>query len=147
MVLDDDGAPRTVPSAEVFDGRKVVVFAVPGAFTRTCSSQHLPGFLAHADALHARGVDAIACLAVNDPFVMRAWAEAHGALERILMLADGSGTYTRALGMEADYDAAGLGRRSRRYAMVVSDGKVEQLFLEPKKGCTVSAAESVLSAL
>ena len=147
MVLDDEGAPRALTSAEVFDGRRVVVFAVPGAFTRTCSSQHLPGFVANADTMRARGVDEVACLSVNDAFVMNAWAEAHGATGRVLMLADGTGAFTRALGMEADFDAAGLGRRSRRYAMVVSDGVVEQVFIEPEKGCTVSAAESVLEML
>jgi len=146
-MLDASGAPIEISSDEVFDGRRIVVFAVPGAFTRTCSAKHLPGFVAHATAFRERGIDAIACVSVNDPFVMHAWGEAHDAHGAVTMLADPGAEFTSALGMTADYGAVGLGTRSRRYAMVVEDGVVEALFVEPEKGCTVSAAESVLDTL
>ena len=116
--------PKEVSTEEVFGGKKVVLFAVPGAFTPTCSAKHLPGYVQKADALKAKGVDTIACLAVNDPFVMGAWAKEQDVGDRILMLADGSGAFTKMLGLELDLTARGLGVRSQRYAMVVEDGKV-----------------------
>jgi len=139
--------PRPVSTDEFFAGRKVVLFAVPGAFTPTCSDTHLPGFVARADHLAAKGVDVIACTAVNDAFVLGAWAKATGAARYITMLADGSGELARALGLDLDLGRAGMGLRSRRYAMVVNDGVVEYLGVEAGRGVGVSGAEAVLAAL
>jgi len=139
--------PKEVSTDEVFGARKVVIFAVPGAFTPTCSTRHLPGYLQNIDALKAKGVQAVLCLAVNDAFVMGAWARDQGVDDRITMLADGSGTFTKALGLELDLTARGLGVRSQRYAMVVDGGKVTHLAIEPPGGFEVSKAESVLAAL
>lgn len=129
-------------------GGKVVLFAVPGAFTPTCSEQHLPGFLEHAEAIKAKGVERIVCVAVNDPFVMNAWAKEVGVGDRIEMLSDGNGELTRAIGLDFDASGAGLGTRSRRYAMVVQDGVVQALMVEevPSKA-EQSAASAVLDAL
>ena len=110
--------PREVSTGELFKGKTVVLFGVPGAFTPTCSAKHLPGFVQHAGELKAKGADVIACVAVNDAFVMGAWARDQGVDERIVMLADGSGTFTRALGLELDLVARGLGMRSQRFALV-----------------------------
>ena len=121
----------------------MILFGVPGAFTPTCSKQHLPGYLSQYDALKAKGVDTIACMAVNDVFVMDAWARANGAGDRILMLADGNGTYTRALGLEFDLSGFGMGTRSKRFSMVVEDGIVKQVNVEPGPGVSVSGAESL----
>jgi peroxiredoxin (alkyl hydroperoxide reductase subunit C) len=139
--------PQEVSTDELFKGKKVALFAVPGAFTPTCSAKHLPGFVVHADALHAKGVNAIVCMAVNDPFVMGAWGKDQGVGEKIVMLADGSGAFTRALGLELDLVARGLGMRSQRFAMVVEDGRVAQLMIEAPGGFDVSSAEAVLAAL
>jgi peroxiredoxin len=124
-----------------------VVFAVPGAFTPTCSDHHLPGFVVRADEIHAKGVETIACLSVNDPFVMGAWGRDQGVGDRVLMLADGNGDFTRAVGLEMDGSGAGLGTRSRRYAAILEDGVVKAIFVEEKPGLDVSSAESVLAAL
>lgn len=135
-------------SDDLFNGKKVVLFSLPGAFTPTCSAKHLPGYISNADALKAKGVDEIACLAVNDAFVMGAWGEAQGAAGKVTMLADGSGTYTNALGMELDLGGLGLGVRGKRFAMVVDDGKVTHLAEEPNPGeLDVSAAEKILAEL
>lgn len=139
--------PKEVATAEVFEGKTVVLFAVPGAFTPTCSMRHLPGYLQNMDALRAKGVDSVACIAVNDPFVLEAWAKDQGVDGRITMLADGSGTFTKALGLELDLTARGLGIRSQRYAMVVENGRVTQLGVESPGGFDVSTAESVLAKL
>ncbi len=139
--------PKEASTEEVFGTGKVVLFAVPGAFTPTCSAKHLPGFLQNLDALKAKGVDRVVCLAVNDPFVMNAWAKDQGVDGRITMLADGSGAFTKALGLELDLMARGLGMRSQRYAMVVQDGHVKTLQVEAPGGFDVSNAESVLAAL
>jgi len=139
--------PREVDTAELFGGKTVVLFAVPGAFTPTCSAKHLPSFLSNHDALKAKGVDVIACIAVNDAFVMGAWAKDQGVGDRVVMLADGSGTFTKALGLELDLVARGLGVRSQRYAMVVRDRKVTHLAVEAPGGFEVSKAEAVLAAL
>lgn len=141
------GGPTDVPAREVFQGKKVVVFAVPGAFTPTCSREHLPGFVRQAEAIKKKGVDEVVCVAVNDAFVMNAWAEAQGAKGKVRMLADGNAEFTKAIGLEFDGSAFGLGVRSRRYAMLVNDGKVEELLVEPGPGLTCSGAESVLSKL
>lgn len=142
-----DGGPAAVNTDEFFAGRKVVLFALPGAFTRTCSAQHVPGFVNNADEIKAKGVDAIACLATNDVFVMGAWGKDQGAGDKVQMLADGSGDFTRAAGFEFDLSERGLGVRSKRYAMVVEDGKITTLNMEDGGGLTISSAESILEAL
>ena len=144
--MGDDG-PVAVNSDEFFAGRKVVLFALPGAFTRTCSAQHVPGFVNNADEIKAKGVDAIACLATNDAFVMGAWGKDQGAGDKVQMLADGSGDFTRAAGFEFDLSERGLGVRSKRYAMVIEDGKITTLNMEDGGGLTISSAESILEAL
>lgn len=142
-----EGGPKDVTVGEVFKGRKVVVFAVPGAFTPTCSMKHLPGFLEQASAIRAKGVDEIVCLSVNDAFVMGAWGKANSAQGKVRMLADGNGDFTKAVGLSLDASGFGMGTRSQRYAMIVQDGKVKELFVEPGPGLTVSSAESVLAKL
>ena len=145
--MTGDG-PAAVTSDEVFSGKKVVLFALPGAFTPTCSAQHVPGYLKNAAALRDKGVDTIACLSVNDVFVMGAWGKEQGSEGDILMLADGSGDFTKAAGMELDLSARGLGVRSQRYAMVVEDGVVKALHLEENPGeLANSSAESMLAEL
>jgi peroxiredoxin (alkyl hydroperoxide reductase subunit C) len=139
--------PKEVSTDEIFKGRKVVMFAVPGAFTPTCSAKHLPGFVENAGAIRAKGVDAIVCLAVNDAFVMGAWGKDQGVGDDIIMLADGAAQFTKALGLELDLVARGMGVRSQRFALVAENGKVTQLAVEPPGGFDVSKAESVLSAL
>ena len=137
-----------ISTDDLFTGKKVVLFSVPGAFTPTCSAKHLPGYVGQAAALKAKGVDTVACLSVNDSFVMDAWGENQGVGDDVLMLADGSGRYTKALGMELDLGDRGLGVRGKRFAMVVDDGKVTHLAVEPNPGeLDVSSAESVLAAL
>jgi glutaredoxin/glutathione-dependent peroxiredoxin len=144
--MTEDG-PTPVTTDELFKGKRVVLFAVPGAFTPTCSAAHLPGFLQHAKDIKAKNVDTIACLAVNDPFVMGAWAKDQKVGDEILMLADGSGDYTRALGLELDLRKAGLGVRSRRYAMLVDDGVIKQLNLDDGGGLERSKAEVILGQI
>ena len=138
---------KPVQTGEVLGTGKVVLFAVPGAFTPTCSDHHLPGFVRQADEILARGVDRIACLSVNDAFVMGAWGNAQGTADRILMLADASGAFTAAMGLELDLARLGLGIRSQRYAAVLRDGVVEELFIEPGRNVEVSSADAVLKAL
>ncbi|WKE65759.1 peroxiredoxin [Gallaecimonas kandeliae] len=140
-----DGKPVEVKTQDFFAGRKVVLFAVPGAFTPTCSEAHLPGYVVSADRFKAKGVDAVVCLAVNDAFVMGAWGKAQNA-EAIHMWGDGDGSFTKALGLDMDTGAFG-GLRSRRYAMVVDDGVVTLLNVEPPKTFEGSKAEVVLAAL
>lgn len=139
--------PEDVKTSDLFNGRKVVLFSVPGAFTPTCSAKHVPGFVQHADAIKAKGVDEIACIAVNDPFVMGAWGKDQGAGDKVAMLADGSGTYTKALGLELDLTAAGLGVRGQRFAMVVDNGTVTHLAIDPAGTFELSSAEATLKAL
>ncbi len=143
--LTKDGM-QAVPSEEFFKGRKVALFAVPGAYTRTCSQRHLPSYVNNADALKARGVDAIACLAVNDAFVMDAWGKEHGA-DKLVMLGDGSADFTQAIGLDLDRISAGMGIRSQRYSMVVEDGVVTALNVEPSGEYGVSSAEAMLEKL
>ena len=146
-VMTADGpAPRTTD--EVFAGRKVVLFAVPGAFTPTCHKNHLPGFLEKADQIKARGVDAIAVTGVNDVFVMNAWAKSTGAEDKIEFLADGSGEFAKAIGLSMDGTGFGLGMRSQRYSMVVDDGVVTALNVEDAPGkADVSGADNLLKQL
>ncbi len=131
----------------IFAGRKVVLFAVPGAFTPTCSMNHLPGFLRHFDEIKAKGVDTIACTAVNDRHVMTAWAKHSGAEGKIVMLADGNGDFAKAIGLDRDQTASGMGQRSYRYSMIVEDGVVKALNVESKSGVNVSGAETILEQL
>ncbi len=139
--------PETLRSLDVLGHGKVVVFGLPGAFTPTCSDFHLPGFIVGAEDLKAKGVDLIACVSVNDAYVMGAWGIAQGAGEAVMMLADGNGEFTRALGLESDKTAAGLGMRSQRYAMVLEDGVVSYLGVETEPGVSVSGADAVLATL
>lgn len=142
-----EGAPTKVTLGELLGGKKAVVFGIPGAFTSTCTNQHLPSYVKDADALKAKGVDAIICLAVNDVFVLDAWNKAGGD-PKITMLSDGNGDITRALGLQLDLSAIGLGTRSQRFAMVVDQGTVKALEIEEKAGqCTVSSADNILTKL
>ena len=136
-----------VSTDDFFSGRKVVLFAVPGAFTPTCSQKHLPGFVANADAIKAKGVDEIACVSVNDAFVMDAWGASHGTEGKVTMLADGSAKLAQALGLDLDLVERGLGTRSQRYAMVVDDGTVTLLNVEESGQFEASNAETILAAL
>jgi len=145
-VMNADG-PGALSTDDLFGGKKVVVFSVPGAFTPTCSKEHLPGFIEQADAIKARGVDTIACLAVNDAFVMDAWGRSAGAGDKVLMLADGNAEYAAALGLELDGSGFGLGTRGQRFAMVVEDGVITQLHVEAPMEFKVSSAENVLGKL
>jgi peroxiredoxin len=144
--LTADGMAE-INTNDIFKGRKVVMFAVPGAFTPTCSARHLPGFIDNAEALRAKGVDQVVCMAVNDPFVMKAWGEKHGAGDKVMMLPDGNGELTGKLGLEMDATGYGLGKRSRRFALVVDDGKVTKVAVEEGGGLDVSSAEKILSGL
>lgn len=142
-----DGKPTPTSLAELSAGKRLVVFAVPGAFTPTCSMKHLPGFVEQYDALKKKGADEIACLSVNDAFVMDAWGKSSNAGGKIRMLADGNGELTRALGLGMDASGFGMGQRSQRYAMIVRDGKLEALMVEPGPGLNASSAEAVLARL
>jgi peroxiredoxin len=146
LTMTADGTQK-VSTDTVFAGRKVVLFAVPGAFTPTCSMNHLPGFVQKIDAIKAKGVDTIACVAVNDVHVMNAWSKHSGSDGRIMMLADGNGEFAHKLGLEFDLTSAGMGKRSRRYSMIVDDGVVKALNVEDKPGVNVSGAETVLEQL
>ncbi len=137
-----------VTGEELFGGRKVVLFAVPGAFTPTCHEQHLPGFLQHADAIKAKGVAEIACIAVNDPFVLKAWGEQSKIGEKVTLLSDGNAGFTKAIGMDVDLSGPFLGVRSKRYAMIVDDGVVTELLVEDNPGAVAaSGAEQVVAKL
>lgn len=142
-----DKGPEKVSTEELFSGKRTVLFAVPGAFTPTCSQAHLPGYVTKSDELFAKGVDQIVCLSVNDPFVMDAWGKSQNADDSIKMIADGDGSFTRAIGMECDMSARGLGVRSHRYAMVIDDGVVTNLHLEEPRKFEVSDVDSILAVL
>jgi len=144
--MGPDGTPKLITSQEVFAGKKVVLFAVPGAFTPGCSKTHCPGFVSEFDKIRSKGVDVIACTAVNDAFVMDAWCKAQKAEGKLLMLADGNGDFAKQIGLLVDLTAGGMGFRSKRYAMVVQDNVVTFLGVDDK-GVTNSAAENVLSKL
>jgi peroxiredoxin len=146
ITMTADGTQRFT-TGTVFAGRKVVLFAVPGAFTPTCSMNHLPGFVKEVDAIKAKGVDTVACTAVNDVHVMNAWARSSGADGKILMLADGNGSFAKAIGLEFDLTANSMGHRSKRYSMVVDDGVVKGLNVEDKPGVNVSGADTILKQL
>jgi len=139
--------PRETSTDELFAGKTAVLFGVPGAFTPTCSARHLPSFVEHADALKAKGAEVVACVAVNDAFVLDAWAKSQGVEDKIVMLADGSGEFIKALGLEMDMTARGLGIRSQRFALVAKDRKVMHIGVEAPGAFEVSRAEAVLEAL
>jgi peroxiredoxin len=139
--------PGSITTGELFKGKKVVLFAVPGAFTPTCSMNHLPGYVKHAAEFRAKGVDTVACMSVNDTFVMDAWGKDKQTGDKVLMLADGNGTYAKALGLELDASGFGMGKRSQRFAIVVHDGIVKQLHVEAPREFKVSSAEAVLGKL
>ena len=145
-VMTDSG-PGAISSEELFAGKKVVLVSVPGAFTPTCSMNHLPGFVDHAAELLAKGVDTIACMAVNDVFVMDAWGKDRGVGNNVMMLADGNGEYARALGLEMDGTGFGMGMRGQRFAIVVNDGVAEHVAVEQPGKFEVSKAEAILAAL
>jgi peroxiredoxin len=145
--LDAQGTPRAVSAAERFAGKRIVLFAIPGAYTRTCSQVHLPSFVQQADAIKAKGVDEIVCLAVNDVNVLAAWAREHGAAGKISMVSDGLAEFTRAVGLDQDLSERGLGIRSKRYAMIIEDGKVSDIQVEPPGACEISKGEAVLQRL
>jgi peroxiredoxin len=138
--------PTDISTDEIFGGKKVLLFAVPGAFTPGCSVTHLPGYVVNADKIKAKGVDTIVCMSVNDAFVMSAWGKAQNA-EELLMLADGNGDFTKALGLELDGRGFGLGTRSQRFAMIVENGKVTHLNVESGPGVDVSSADTMMRLL
>lgn len=139
--------PKDLTADELFKGKRVVLFSVPGAFTPTCDAKHLPGFVQLADQILAKGVNTIACMAVNDVFVMNAWGKASGVGDKILMLADGNGDYARALGLELDASKFGMGKRGQRFAVIVKDGIASHVDVEEPGQFKVSAAEYVLGQL
>ena len=139
--------PEPVSTDDLFKGKKVVLFSVPGAFTPTCSAKHLPGFINNFDQLKAKGVDTIACMAVNDVFVMKAWGDSSKAAGKVEMLADGNGDYARTLGLELDASKFGMGTRSKRFSVIVDNGVVKTLNVEPPGEFGVSSAEAALKQL
>jgi peroxiredoxin len=144
--MSADG-PKDVSTDELFSGKKVAVFALPGAFTPTCSARHLPGFVEKAEELKKKGIEAIACVSVNDAFVMDAWGKAQSVGEKVMMLADGNGDFTRAMGLEMDGTGFGMGKRSQRYSMVVDNGVIKQLNVEAPRAFEVSSADHMLKQL
>jgi len=146
LMIMTDGKPAPLTTADLFGGKKVVLFSVPGAFTPTCSVKHLPGFVNRAEEILGKGVNTIACMAVNDVFVMHAWGESANA-DKIVMLADGNGEFTQSLGLELDASGFGMGERSQRFALIADDGVVSDLFIEAPGEYRVSAAEHVLLSL
>jgi peroxiredoxin len=139
--------PQPLDSADYFAGRRIALFSVPGAFTPTCSARHLPGFVDKADELKGKGIDEIACTAVNDAFVLQAWSESAGAHGKVTMLADGNGDFVRGLGLEMDGSKFGMGPRGQRFSMVVNDGVVEQLHVEEPGSFNVSSADFLIERL
>jgi peroxiredoxin len=144
--MSKDG-PRDLTTEELFKGKKVVLFSVPGAFTPTCDAKHLPGFVQQAAAIRGKGVDTIACMAVNDVFVMNAWGKASNTGNDVLMLADGNGDYSKALGLEMDGRGFGMGMRGQRFALIVQDGTATHVLVEAPREFKVSAADYVLGQL
>ena len=144
-IMTDEG-PKDISSNEVFGGKKVVLFAVPGAFTPGCSKTHLPGFVVKADEIKSKGVDEIVCMAVNDAFVMGAWGQAQNA-DELLMLADGNGEFTKSIGLELDASGFGMGSRAQRFGMIVDDGLITHLAIEAPGEIKVSSAEAILEIL
>ena len=146
MKVMGEKGPQDMTTDDLFAGKKVVLFALPGAFTPTCSAAHLPGYVANADKIKAKGVDSVVCLSVNDAFVMSAWGADKNA-EELIMLADGNGDFTNAVGLEMDGSAFGLGKRSQRYAMIAKDGVVTALNVEAPGAFEVSASDAIMALL
>ena len=146
MRMTADG-PAPISTDDIFKGKKVVLFALPGAFTPLCSAQHLPGFIKNADAIKGKGVDSIVCLSVNDAFVMGAWGEQQGAGDKVLLAADGNAEFTKAMGLDMDGSGFGMGTRSQRYAMIVNDGVIEHIGVEEGRNFEASKAETILEKL
>lgn len=146
MHMTDKG-PQPITTRDLFKGKKVVLFSVPGAFTPTCSAKHLPGFVQNSDKLRAKGIDNIVCVAVNDAFVMNAWGKDQAVSGKVQMVADGNAEFAKKLGLELDASKYGMGTRSQRFAMVVEDGTVKKLFVEEPGAFKVSSAEHVLENL
>ena len=146
FVMSEEGRPEKTSSEDLFAGKKVVLFAVPGAFTPTCSNAHLPGFVVNADKIKAKGVDSIICVSVNDAFVMQSWGKDRNA-EDIVMVGDGNAQFTKAMGLETDGSSFGLGTRSQRYALIADDGVITKLSIEDPGKLEVSSAEAILEAL
>ncbi|HPF22243.1 MAG: peroxiredoxin [Hyphomonas sp.] len=146
MEMTADG-PQPRSTAEIFDGKTIALFAVPGAYTPTCSARHLPGFVDHLDDFKSKGVDEVVCTSVNDVFVMGAWGKSSGAEGKVRMLADGNGTFAKALGLELDGSGFGMGKRSQRYSMIVKDRKVAELNVEQGGEFKVSSADYMLGQL
>ncbi|MBS0241304.1 MAG: peroxiredoxin [Proteobacteria bacterium] len=147
MIMGADGAPKPATTAEVFGGKKVALFAVPGAFTPTCHKTHMPGFVARMDELKTKGFDAVACTSVNDVFVMTEWAKATGATGKVTMLADGAADFAKKIGLDMDLSARGLGVRSKRYAMAVDNGVVKVLNIEEQPGQVSSSSAETLCSM
>ena len=147
LMEKQEGGPTPVTTEELFKGKKVALFALPGAFTPTCSAKHVPGFVQNYDALKAKGVDAIACVSVNDAFVMGAWGKDQKADGKVHMFADGNGDFTRALGLEFDATKFGMGKRSQRYSMIVDNGVVKTVNVEEPGAFEVSSAEHIITQL
>ena len=145
-VMGESG-PQDLSTAQLFDGKRVVLFSVPGAFTPTCNAKHLPGFLQQASALQAKGVDTIACMAVNDVFVMNAWGKSANVGDKVRMLADGNGDYAKALGLELDARGYGMGQRGQRFAIIVDNGVASKVLIEAPGEFKLSSAEHVLGEL
>ncbi|UZK69846.1 peroxiredoxin [Sphingomonas sp. S1-29] len=147
LVKATEAGPDQVTTSDFFAGRRVALFSVPGAFTPTCSVKHLPGFIERADEILSKGIDEVACTAVNDAFVLAAWSKANEADGRVTMLADGNGEFARAIGLDTDSSAYGMGQRGQRYAMIVNDGVVEQLHVEAPGEFKVSSADYLVDKL
>lgn len=145
VFLAQPEGPSAISTGKLFAGKKAVVFALPGAFTPTCSARHLPGFVEKAAAFKEKGVDFVACLSINDAFVMAAWSAKHDETHSVTMIADGNGEFVRVLGLDRDMTERGMGIRSQRFAMIIEDGVVQHLFIESPGGYGVSSAESVLT--
>ncbi len=145
-VMTDDG-PGAISTDEIFSGKKVAIFGLPGAFTRTCSAKHLPGFVNNADALKAKGIDSIVCISVNDAFVMGAWSKVQDVGDSVMMVADGSAKFTKAAGLDIDMSEKGYGLRSRRFSMVVDDGEVKNLNIDEPGTFEHTSAEAMLGEL
>ncbi|MGI9408846.1 MAG: peroxiredoxin [Hyphomicrobiaceae bacterium] len=147
MFMLKDGGPSSIASDELFGGKRIAIFGVPGAFTRTCSAKHLPGFVEQADALKTAGIDEVMCLSTNDVFVLAAWAEMHGATGKLTMVSDGCLNFTRAVGFETDLSANGFGPRCRRFSMIVDDGRVTHMHLEEPGEFGATSADTLLGDL
>ena len=147
MNIMGDKGPQQITTADIFSGKKVVLFSVPGAFTPTCSNQHLPGFIDNAAAIKAKGVDEIICMSVNDAFVMKAWGQDRGAGDDVRLIADGNAEFAKALGLEMDGTGIGFGTRSQRFALIAENGVVTKLAVEEPMKFDVSSADAILAAL